>query len=128
MTKSIEKAFPDAPERDERGRFAPGNSGNPAGTVSNFKRLLRMLVHPNIELVFTRLMGAVDDNEPWAIRLFFQEVLPLAYGRPSQSIALSTEDAVLNVAAVLMEVAPQHRDEIADKLEAYIEVTQQQSG
>lgn len=110
--------------RDARGRFLPGESGNPAGTISKFRKRIRHLVAPNLDYVFDKTMEAIEKCEPWAVRLFWEEILPHAFGRAVTPIALSSEDALVNVSQVILDVVPpEQRERIAQELEKVLEVS-----
>lgn len=108
--------------RDEAGRFLPGVSGNPSGSISAFKRQLRSMVNPYIEPLYMRLVKEAASGKRWAHQLFWQDVVPLCYGKATQPMAVAISDAADKVAELLLDVAPEKdRAMIAQKLEEALE-------
>ena len=122
MSKALEKAPLKSPARDPRGRWKPGSTGNPHGSVSTFRRQIRHLVNPNIEPVFERVLAAIGKDERWAIRLFWEEIVPLAHGKAVTPISLSSEDALVQVSTILLDIVPDgQRARIAAELTKLLE-------
>ena len=72
--------------RDERGRFRRGNPGGPGNPnvtrLAQWRGALEAVMTPErLRKVFSRLLQAAEDGEPWAVR----EVLDRTMGKPGQA-------------------------------------------
>ena len=68
------------PDRDERGRFQPGNNANPAGrprgSQNRSTKLREKLLSPILPEAIEKLRQAVSDGERWAIEMAISYSLP----------------------------------------------------
>jgi len=104
------------PERDHRGRFAPGNRaavgrGNPhADRVAEWRAALADSVSGgDLAEVLGVLVAQAKAGEPWAVK----ELLNRCFGRPAQALSIATAE---NPAAPLYLMG--YLDFIASRAEA----------
>lgn len=103
------------PERDEQGRFLPGQSGNPGGrprTPASVRESFRECT----ELALTTLKQVMQDVEaPPSSRVKAAEVtLAYGWGRPTQPFEISgPEGGPVKTEAVSREVDPEHVIKVA---------------
>ena len=86
-------------ERDGQGRFAPGQSGNPAGkkpgTPNRTTRLRDLLAEGDFEAAVRALMDLVHDGNAMAVRMVIERVFPrprdreIHLGLPSEGATMT---------------------------------------
>lgn len=89
-------------ERDHKGRFVKGISGNPAGKIpgtKNFDTLFEMAIKkivkekklpvddPEVEMVVRAIIEAMKGNYA-----YYRDIMDRRYGQPMKAIDLSTRD------------------------------------
>jgi hypothetical protein len=76
---------PAEPARDTRGRFQPGQSGNPAGkkpgTLNHATRLKLLLADERYDAMARRLIDAATDGHLPSIRFLMERLVPKPRGR-----------------------------------------------
>jgi len=113
----VSKPDPTGPEqaakasRGAKGRFKPGQSGNPAGRPRGRRdkrtEALCALMEGSAEDVVNRWVGLATKGAPWAVRMFIERVMPRLEKRlklelPPVRTAADVSDAI---AAVIDQAA-----------------------
>ena len=83
------------PQRDERGHYLPGNSGNPGG-ASDAKREMQTLARNHSVEAIERAVEIMRTGKSETIRLMaISMILDRAWGKPRQSVEIESQGKTL---------------------------------
>lgn len=89
------------------GKFAPGESGNPAGRPPGSRNerteFLDALLGDDGELIVKQLVDAAKEGNPWAVRLAVERLIP-EHGPRRVNVKLGLVDSALAVTAAVADV------------------------
>ena len=90
------------PQRDERGYYLPGNSGNPGG-MSEAKREMQTLARSHSVEAIERAVEIMRTGKSETIRLMaISMILDRAWGKPRQFVEIESQGKTLE--QMLMEI------------------------
>ena len=105
------------PQRDERGYYLPGNSGNPGG-MSEAKREMQELARRHSVEAIERAVEIMRTGKSETIRLMaISMILDRAWGKPRQSVEIEQQGRSLEDMLRAIWAARQAEQEAAKKPE-----------
>lgn len=118
------------PKQDRRGKFRPGESGNPAGrpkgAISKTNRLVREMLEQRADEVISAILDrAAETGDPGIARLVLDRLAPAPKHAPREPYALGSLDTVAactdemrRLAAAVAEgdIDEEHADAIAARV------------
>ena len=94
-------------DRDNRGRFRAGSSGNPCGRTAGSRNraslLADRLAEDEAEEIVRVVLAAAKSGEPWAAEIICKRMWPIRRGRPTP-LRLPPIDSAADVPRALVAV------------------------